>query len=58
MKPKVEEGITAFKNKFAEGRSTRVGRVEVVYMMVNEPNTHQIAKMKIMDQHYRKYILN
>lgn len=58
MKPYVEPGITAFKCKFAEGRSTFNKRTEVIYMILNFPDTHHIAKMKIMDELYRSYILN
>lgn len=58
MKPKVEEGITEIKNKFTESKSTRVGRIEVVYMMVYLPDTHRIANTKIMDELYLPFIQN
>ena len=58
MKPYVDPGITAYRSKIAEGRSTLYKKTEVIYMIINYPDTHQIAKMKIMDELYRAYLMN
>jgi len=57
MKPFIETGILAYKG-ITESRTTPYKRIEVVYCQMNYNDTLHIARMKIMDELYRSYLLS
>lgn len=58
MKPIVDPEIFPFKTKFLDSKMVLRKRTEVVFMMVNEPDTNQIARRKIMDECFLKFTMN